>query len=428
MPPWAKMNSRAQAANVLYAVLASGKNLEYGLAKIKQDKAFVQELCFGVCRYYHQLDAIAKRHLKKPFAKKDFDIYALLLVGIYQLLYLDTEDFAALNETVEASKQLKKKWASGLLNAVLRNILRNKDAITSSLKDNPVSHFSHPEWLINKLKKAWPKHWQAILEANNQRAAMTLRVNQQKGSRDDYLARLKDNNIQATASQLSENGITLEKAIDVYKLPNFEEGAVSVQDEAAQLAAEILAPQPGDVILDACAAPGGKTCHLLEIQPDITLTAIDNDEQRLTRVKENLDRLQLNANIITGDACQPASWARGMTFDKILLDAPCSATGVIRRHPDIKLLRRETDIKQLKKTQLTMLCALWPLLKKGGCLLYTTCSVLPEENDQVIKRFLDQTPSTRATPLGAGWGIVTCYGKQLLPSPTDGFYFCLLVK
>ena len=360
---------------------------------ISDDEPFVREMCFGALRWRNRLQAIANQLLRKPFRPKDSDINWLLLLGLYQLLYLRTPDHAAIGETVEAARQLKKKWACAVLNGVLRGFQRNKDEILAALPEGANIQSAHPKWLTTRIKEAWPEHWQGILEQNNQQAPMSLRVNIQKTNREDYLQLLAEDPtpIDATPLALSPMGIQLTQACSVEKLPHFSEGWVSVQDEAAQLATLFLNPQANDRVLDACAAPGGKTCHILETCPELQeMVAIDISEARNRRVTENLNRLQLEATVISANIADTNKWWDSEPFDRILLDAPCSATGVIRRHPDIKWLRRESDIAVLAKQQLELLETCWQTLKVGGELLYSTCSILPDENQKIVTSFLAQ--------------------------------------
>ncbi|MBL4866043.1 MAG: 16S rRNA (cytosine(967)-C(5))-methyltransferase RsmB [Pseudomonadales bacterium] len=390
------MNSRTQAALCLNKVLPGAgpnRSLSEVLSKadLSEDEAFIREMCFGVLRWRNRLQAIVNQLLRKPFKPKDSDINWLLLLGLYQLLYLRTPDHAAIGETVEAAKQLKKKWACAVLNGVLRGFQRNKQELLAALSQDINIQTAHPKWLTDKIKQAWPNHWQGILEQNNQQAPMSLRVNTRRTNREHYLRLLSndDNCIAAKPLAHSPEGIQLEQACVVDKLPHFSDGWVSVQDEAAQLATLFLAPQANDRILDACAAPGGKTCHILEKCPDLKeLVAVDISEVRNRRVTENLNRLQLEATVLSADIAAPELWQDDETFDRILLDAPCSATGVIRRHPDIKWLRREKDIAVLVKQQLELLLICWQKLKIGGELLYCTCSILPDENEMVVTSFL----------------------------------------
>lgn len=422
------MNSRATAALALQHIIAQGKNLDTALNPITEDKAFVQTLCYGVCRYYHQLKFIESQLLDKPLKEKDSLVSLLILIGLFQLIYLRTDDYAAVHETVAACKAINKPWAKQLINAVLRKFIRQQTSIMEKLAENESGYYSHPNWFIKQIKKNYPEHWQKILTENNRKAPLTLRINQQRTTRDAYLKQLKQNAFAAAATTHAQHGITLETPLDITQLPAFHEGEFSVQDEAAQLATQLLDVKPHQNILDACAAPGGKTCHILETEPSVTLTAIDNNAQRAQRIDENLQRLHCSANVIIADAAATNTWWKGEHFDRILCDAPCSATGVIRRHPDIKLLRRKTDIDELQQTQLTILNALWPLLKVNGILLYTTCSVLPAENDAVISAFCQQQPSASILPIKVEWGIATECGRQLLPGETDGFYFAKLSK
>ncbi len=473
-------NSRARAATVLCKVLIDKINLDEALndafVNNAQDRAFIQELCYGTLRFYPRLTFFANQLLQKPLGKQDTDLHVLILVGLYQLLYLETPPHAAISETVEATKQLKKAWASKLVNAILRNFQRQRDTLVAQAETEDVAQFAHPTWILQALKTAYPQQWQIICAANNVKPPFTLRVNVQKINREDYLQKLNSLNpplrippcppfskggesfvkggnplnppfekggtepvpakagrgfsIQATAAPLSECGIYLSNAIPVPELPGFMDGEVSVQDEAAQLAASLLDLKPQQRVLDACAAPGGKTCHLLETEPTLQLTAVELSPLRAKKIHENLARLQLNANVIPADAGEPESWWDKILFDRILLDAPCSATGVIRRHPDIKLLRRASDIAKFAAQQWQLLTALWPLLKPNGLLLYATCSVLPIENSELIQKFLQaQTDAALQTILHPG-KTSTTPDWQLLPEINghDGFYYALLKK
>ncbi len=407
------MNSRAVATQYLLSVIDKSESLS--VPAELEDAPFVREVCFGVCRYFHQLAFIAKQLVQKQ--PKDQAVYVLILIGIYQLLYMRLPDYAATAETVDAAKQLKKQWATKLINGVLRNVQRRKDELLAAVDENPAAKFSHPDWLLKRLQAAYPEQWQAICEANNQRAPLTLRVNQQKISRQAYLQKLLEQDISASATNQSDVGIELAKPMNVTELPGFDDGEISVQDEAAQMAASLMDLQPGMRVLDACAAPGGKTAHMLEACAELDMLAIDNDAKRSERIHENLQRLQLNADVKVADVGDVETWWDGQPFDRILLDAPCSATGVIRRHPDIKLLRRNSDIDVLAETQLTLLQALWALVKPQGKLVYATCSVLPEENNKIIEQFSQAHDNINLnTPI------------QYLPNPTDGFFYSVLTK
>ena len=327
--------------------------------------------------------------------------------------------------------KLKKSSLKGLLNAVLRNAQRDHEALFAELERDPVLHTAHPRWLQKRLKADWPEHWQAICTANNEHPPLILRVNRRHGSRDAYLAELRGNGIEAEPCTFSRDGIRLLQPCDVKTLPGFAEGRVSVQDEAAQLAADLLDLAPGQRVLDACAAPGGKTCHLLEAQPQLSeVIALDLEPGRLARVQENLERLQLKATLIAADGRATKVWWDGTPFQRILLDAPCSATGVIRRHPDIKLTRQADDIAALAQLQGELLDALWPTLEVGGVLLYATCSVLPQENSDNIAAFLQRTPGARELDIAGAFGLKQAHGRQLLPQADghDGFYYAKLIK
>ena len=425
-----EFNPRVQAVLVLQQVLIHRHSLaeQKTLIRNQKDSGFVQALCFGVLRFYWQLNAIAKQLVTKP--PKDQELYLLILVGLFDLIYMHTPSYAAVSEAVSAVVVLKKARAKGLVNAVLRNFERNRESLLAEAQKHEESLYNHPAWLVKAIKISWPEIWQNILLANNTQAPMSLRINQQKTNPIDYLQQLQKNNINAKQSPFAKEGIILEKAQDVYELPGFDDGWFFVQDIAAQLAAGLMDLAPGQNVLDACAAPGGKATHLLEVQPKIKLTAVDCEPERVQQVQVNLARLQLTAEVVCADVQAVETWWNNSKFDRILLDAPCSSTGVIRRHPDIKHLRRAADIEQLAKMQLSILQKLWPLLKKDGLLLYATCSVLPQENREVISHFIQIEPSAKVLPIKAEWGVTCQYGRQILPGEhdMDGFYYCLLQK
>ncbi len=427
-------NTRALAATIITELLTNNGSLSSHLSRHAEheDYAMLQQLCYGVCRYYFELKAILAQLLKSPPRKKDRDIYCLLLLGVYQLRYMRIPDHASVNETVSAAAALQKSWARGLINAVLRNYLKQAEALTDFLQHQDLAvRYSHPEWLIAAIKADWPQHYEQILTENNSHPPMTLRVNLSKISRQDYLELLNHAGIQAEPGQLSPSAIYLQSPCQVTALPGFAAGQVSVQDEASQLVAPLLDLVPGLSVLDACAAPGGKTCHILECERSLMrLLAMDSNTSRLSSIQENLTRLQLRAEVQQGDASMPEQWWDGSQFDRILLDAPCSATGVIRRHPDIKLLRSKQETESLAAQQRIMLGKLWSVLKPGGLLVYTTCSVLKRENDLIIQGFLEQEASAKYTAIQADWGVECRFGRQLLPASkgTDGFFFSRLVK
>nr|WP_315435074.1 16S rRNA (cytosine(967)-C(5))-methyltransferase RsmB [uncultured Pseudomonas sp.] len=430
------MNPRLAAAKALAAVLSGKASLNSSLPtqldKVEdRDRGFTQDLAFGTARWQPRLSALAEKLLQKPFKTADADVEALLLVGLYQLLYTRVPAHAAIGETVGCADKLKKPWAKGLLNAVLRNAQRESETIFAELERDPVVRTAHPRWLQKSLKAFWPEQWEAICAANNAHPPMILRVNRRHHSRDAYLALLGETGIAATPCVYSRDGIVLEAAADVRSLPGFAEGWISVQDEAAQLAADLLDLAPGQRVLDACCAPGGKTCHILEAEPALAgVVAVDLEAKRLVRVKENLERLGLNAELIAADGRDIDKWWDGKPFQRILLDAPCSATGVIRRHPDIKLTRQPDDITALARLQGELLDAMWKTLEVGGILLYATCSTLPTENTEVIAAFLARTPGARELDLATAAGIKQPHGRQLLAQQGghDGFYYAKLIK
>jgi len=431
-------NSRVAAIKASLLVLEKGQSLPHALDNVLHDlktadKAYCQELSYGILRFYHRYQAILNAWTAKPI--KDTTVSVILASGFYQLEHMRTKKHAAVHETVELTKRFKKHWATKLVNALLR---RWQNEETKHYQDKPQAvveriHYAFPTWLIAAIKKAWPTHWQAILIAGNHKPPLELRVNLQKISKAQYCQQLRVNHIDYIDHDTPEESVTLKEAVNVDQIPGFQNGLVSVQAKGAQWAAKILAPKNGMNILDACAAPGGKTMHILALAPDAKVTAVDIDEQRLKRIEENCRRTQQKAQLIVGDiktlAFEKAS------FDSILLDAPCSATGVIARHPDIKHLRRETDLKNLAKTQLQALQHVWPLLKPGGLLVYSTCSLMPIENDEVINAFFtsfDQVNEDKPILINITQpiGIPTHYGRQLLPDrySTDGFYYAKLKK
>ena len=431
---------RAEVARVVDAVTGKGRSLDAALAAAAEfnnpaDRALLRNLCYGTLRRHWQLLAWLDDLLERPLRPRDNLIQSLICVGLYQLSDTRVPDHAAVSMTVEAARLLRQPKFCALINAVLRNFRRKN--IETSQPANEQVRYSHPAWFIDQLKLDWPDHWPDILEANNDRAPMWLRVNQRHGSTADYLQRLTA----ATGEQHRllpgvDSAIRLASPMAVSDLPGFASGDVSVQDAAAQLAAQWLANGGNLRILDACAAPGGKTGHLLELAgTESTLMAVDSDAERLHRVRENLDRLGLHATLVHADASKPKEWCKDCEFEQILLDAPCSASGVIRRHPDIKVLRRKSDIAELASTQRQLLRGLWPLLAPGGRLLYVTCSVLAEENEAVVKEFLEKTGDAREDRVLPNNNIRdlmhdrTC-GFQILPGTegVDGFYFACLSK
>ncbi len=424
-----RLNVRALAAQALAPVLAGKGSLSDSLppalaACRAEDRGLLQALCFTAARH-----GLHYRALLKPLLAKSPEplIEALLLLGLAQLRELRVPDHAAIGETVEAARQLGRAKLTGLLNAVLRRYQRDQTALEASAR---AFEHAHPDWLVQQLRRDWGADAPAILAANNSEAPLTLRVNRLRTDRDRYAGILQDAGIASEPCRYAPDGLRVTAVGDVRKLPGFDDGLFSVQDEAAQLAALLLAPAPGQRLLDACAAPGGKTAHLLETAPGCHVLALDSDERRNLRVGENLARLQLAAEIRTADAGTPAGWWDGQPFDAILLDAPCTATGVIRRHPDIKLLRRPGDVAQTVAQQKRLLEALWPLLAPGGRLLYATCSLLKAENEAQVAAFLATHGDATEQPLGTMAGMARPQGRQLLPDAGghDGFYYALLQK
>ncbi len=429
------MNLRQLAAKVLVSVIKDGQSLTSALdSHIPNDlepqgKAFVQALCYGVCRYYHQLQFVLSQLLNKPLKNKDCDINALMLAGLYQLQFMRVKPHAAVSETVAAAR--KKAWAKSLINAVLRQFQRRQQEFEILEQHSPGAFYSHPDWMIEAIGQDWPQYSRSILTANNQAAPMVIRVNVQRTTTDDYLRLLEENGLVGEKLQHCDTAIELQQAVPVDKLPGFFKGLVSVQDLAAQLAAHILNAQPGDKVADLCAAPGGKTAAVLERQAELsTLYAVDVDGERLQKIEDNLQRLGLQAELQQADASQPGAWSEGKLFDKILLDAPCSALGVIRRHPDIKILRRDSDIPVLAETQRKMLSLAWQLLAPGGVLLYATCSVLKQENEQQIEDFLQTHEDAVEIKIAGDWGVERPFGRQslMLDGKMDGFYYAKLQK
>lgn len=424
---------RALAAETCFQVVDQGKSLSDALPKAQHklasapDKALLQEICFGVMRTLPQLETVCQQLMSKPLIKQLRPLQFLIYVGIYQLRFMRIPDHAAISETVEAARSLKGQSLTKLINGVLRNVQRQPELFDFSGASDAVN-YNHPGWIISAVQQAYPEKWQSILAANQQKAPLWLRVNQQQISPDAFIAGLAEAEI-ACSQPLNylPVAVKLEQARDVTALPGYENGWFSVQDAAAQHAALLLNAQPGDTVLDACCAPGGKTCHLLEQTAGLTVTALDRDERRLERVYHNLERLQLNARVVAADMLDTDGWWQGELFDRILLDVPCSATGVIRRHPDIRWLRKKSDIAPLVELQQQILQQAWQLLKPGGTLLYATCSILPAENNEQISHFLANQGDAELLPIAVA-GNATSW--QILPGEQDldGFFFALLHK
>ncbi|MBP9726940.1 MAG: 16S rRNA (cytosine(967)-C(5))-methyltransferase RsmB [Gammaproteobacteria bacterium] len=422
------MNSRAQIAKIFADILVKGSTLDDALVYYQAtDDSFVKAHCYGLCRWFYRLNAIAKILLSKPLKDKDADIYALILLGLHQIYFSTIKPYAVVTETVDAVLELEKPWAKGLVNACLRRTLREKEELLENIQQDEMAFYSHSRWMIEHLKISWPGYWQTILEANNQQAPMTLRVNQKR--LEDPITQFLHS---CSGEWRSPSCVYLASPMPVHDILGFKEGIISIQDQASQYVAPLLQLSPDDYVLDACSAPGGKTGHLLETEPKIHLTALDISEKRLQKVKQNLERLKLDSEVtlIASDACQTEAWFQGNLFDKILIDAPCSGTGVIRRHPDIKLLRRKSDLQSFAGQQRKLLNSLWPLLSVGGKLLYTTCSVMPEENEYVIEEFLATHSDAQVQEIQLPIGMAQQHGWQCFPQINghDGFYYCLLTK
>lgn len=426
-------NTRAEAANILTQVIDRGRSLtaalDDGLPLIARhdDRAFVQALCYGVLRWYFRLDRILGFLTRKPI--KDEAVRMLALIGLYQLGYLRVKPHAAVSETVAAAGG--KRWAKPLLNGILRTYQRQQAELDSQADADDSSATAHPRWLLKRLRKDWPDDYRVLLAHNNESPPMVLRINRQNIHREAYLEKLTLAKKPAQTSAFCPDALILDDPCPVESLPGFREGDVSVQDTAAQLAALLLDAQPGMRVLDLCAAPGGKTIHILEACSGLEdIVAVDIGPERMQRVRDNLARSGFEATLITADASDPDSWWDRQPFDRILLDAPCSATGVIRRHPDIKLLRQPADIDELCVTQRRILEAAWLMLAPGGVLLYATCSVLRAENEDTISAFLNQHADAQELPINADWGISVPYGRQILTGMQgmDGFYYARLEK
>ena len=420
---------RAVAAKLVARVLDERVAADEALASApvvaERDLSLLAALVFGALRWHHRLEWQATRLLTRPLKAEQTELAALLRLGLLQLQELRIPAHAAVSTTVDAAVLLGHRAAAGLVNAVLRRFQREREQLGAELERVPVARFSHPSWLIEAVCRDWPEDWAGILDANNTLAPMWLRVNLRRTSRAAYLERLQAAGIAAVGDAEVTTAVRLDEPQPVDALPGFASGEVSVQDLAAQRAATLLDLRPGQRVLDACAAPGGKTGHMLEACAELAeVWAVDRDAARLDKVADNLRRLELTATLVAGDATVPAEWWDGRQFDRILLDAPCSALGVIRRHPDIKVLRRPQDVARVVKLQQQLLRALWPLLAPGGRLLYATCTVLKRENDEQIAAFRSAEPTIEADMAG----VVSAL--QLLPGQAqgDGFYYAWLVK
>lgn len=429
------MDARSVATQVLTQVIQHRCSLTESLAanlsqvSDTRDRALTQALCYGVMRWLPKLQAICEQLLTHPLKEKDTDVQVLLLIGLFQQLYLRIPDHAVISATVNVARTLRKKWAVPLVNAVLRNFQRQRETILATLAEN--AQLAHPTWLLEQLQTDWQEQWRTIVEANNSQPPLVLRVNKRRISRTAYLHQLREAGIDATAIPYTDCGIMLERATEIASLPGFAQGFISVQDGGAQLVPALLEVPLGARVLDACAAPGGKTTHLLEYYEIHSLIALDKTVDRVTLLNDNLQRLGLSADVRCADATQPQTWWDGQLFDRILLDVPCSGSGIIRRHPDIKYLRQPNDIATLAAQQEKLLATSWNLLAPDGILLYVTCSVFARENYLQLQQFLARHRDAAELPIKAEWGVALPVGRQILPSPAqpfDGFYYARLVK
>lgn len=425
-----KLNLRSMAAQAVEQVVEQGQSLSNVLPPLQQkvsdkDKALLQELCFGVLRTLPQLEWLINKLMSRPMTGKQRTVHYLIMMGFYQLLHTRIPPHAALAETVEGAITIKRPQLKGLINGVLRQFQRQQEELLAEFARSD-ARFLHPSWLLKRLQKAYPGQWESIVDANNLRPPMWLRVNRTHHTRDEWLALLEETGLKGYTHPDYPDAVRLETPAPVHALPGFEKGWVTVQDASAQGCVTFLSPQNGEHILDLCAAPGGKTTHILEAAPEADVLAVDVDEQRLSRVYDNLKRLGMKATVKQGDGRYPKQWCGEQIFDRILLDAPCSATGVIRRHPDIKWLRRDRDVAELATLQAEILDAVWPHLKSGGTLVYATCSVLPEENCQQVSAFLQRTPDAALSETGTP----DQPGLQKLPGAEegDGFFYAKLIK
>ena len=426
-------NLRADCAWVIYQILEHGKSSRECLERVQRrhnvrDNAWLQEMSLGVMRRLPILQHWLRGLLDRPLKGNKKVVEHLILLGLYQLHYSRVSSHAAVGETVAAASYLGATSLKGLVNAVLRNFQR--ESLGDKPIENPIIESGLPKWLFKAIENAYGEDASRVREATNAMAPIWLRVNKQKTSLTAFTAALDNINVAYTTSEEHGDAVILQKREDITALPGFNDGHFAVQDGAAQLAAHYLQAKAGERILDCCAAPGGKTGHIAENTPDVSyLLALDADATRLKRVEENMTRLQHTVDIKQGDATAPNTWWDGELFDRILLDAPCSATGVIRRHPDIRWLRKSSDIDNLAALQRQILDTLWALLKPGGTMLYATCSILPQENTQQIQQFLAQTPDAQLSPVTK---IETSErpGRQILPGEQqmDGFYYARLVK
>ncbi len=425
----ANHDPRAVAAQILKTVIQDKRSFDAVLLDYlnvnNPDSGLIHELAAGSLRWWWQLATIVDQLLNKPLKAKDFDVYCLMVVGLYQIDFTRIPDHAAVAQTVNASKIIGKQWSGNLVNAVLRRFIRERDQLKQRLKNDSIFTYSHPGWMIDEFRSDWPDDWCKLLNANNKQNKLTIRVNVTKTTVEEVCRQLEHNQIEFKKTDQSPAGIVILDKTKVWHTEFWQEGLISVQDESAQLTTYMTKLEPGMRVLDACAAPGGKTCHMLEQQTKLNLLALEKDAARMEKLKQNLTRLNLQCQTKVADAIDIKSWWDGQLFDLILIDAPCSGSGVINKHPDIKHLRREVDIKQNVQTQRLLLDKLWPVLKTSGQLLYCTCSVFRQENDQQAQWFIDKYTNAKEIILDDRFGRKMPYGQQRLPSDyeSDGFYY-----
>jgi 16S rRNA (cytosine967-C5)-methyltransferase len=433
----AKHNPRLAAVETRANVLDKGCNLSdadaAGSLPDERDRALARHLAYGVCRWLSSLQWLSAQLLRRPLKKRDSDISHLILLGLFQLWQNGRAEHAAIHATAECARLAGKPWAVALINAVLRRFQRERSDWLTQLETIP-ERFAHPKWLLRELQSDWPDDWLDIVQANNRAAPLWLRVNRARREHEKVANLLEQGGFTIVAHPSARDALRLSPAAPVSDIPGFSDGLISVQDPAAQLAVDLLELTDNLRVLDACAAPGGKTCHILERFPTILITALDISESRMGRVRENLDRLGFTCNtrlkLLTADAANPGTWWDGVRYQRILLDAPCTATGVIRRHPEIKWLRTRDQLEKAVLAQEKLLTQLWPLLEPGGILVYATCSVLADENITQISRFVTNHADARSPDLEFGWGRKQEFGRQILPGDEDmdGFYYACIHK
>ncbi|WP_199100626.1 16S rRNA (cytosine(967)-C(5))-methyltransferase RsmB [Dyella sp. ASV21] len=428
-------DTRALAAQALADVALRGASLRDAMERYAprladpRDRALLMALLSDGSRWWLRFDSALDRLLEKPLRQKEPAIHALLVLGLVQLEILQLPDYAAVAATVQAARALQRPRMAGLVNAVLRRWQRERAELLAALDAKPQTRHAHPVWLAKALARDWPAQADAVMAADNREPPLMLRVNRRRARRDDLIERLRADGYTADAHPWLTDGIVLPHSADVTRMPGFAAGEFAVQDGAAQIAADLADLRDGQRVLDACAAPGGKACHLLE-RADVAMTALEFDAKRAQRIHQNLERLGLRAKVVIGDAGEPAPWWDGQLFDRILIDAPCSATGVLRRRPDVRLHRRDSDIAPLVAQQKRILAALWPLLAPGGRLIYITCALLRAENEGVVGEWLANQPDARVAAIELAVGQPASVGWQILPGDgdLDGMYYAVLEK